>query len=185
MFSRRKDKRENSLIASLSNIPAPPSAWRSCTKIAVGGLTEIGFSQRENHLLLTVSSSGRGVFDCLSGEKIARDYEEYGDWYDPIKLTCRGIGPLSDEIISIAGMCGGGLPVCNIYGETLVQTAAEWPLETLFWCPPGKHALYMGHQEGCLRLVNDYFLCTGFSWNGEFIVSATSSDVTIWRREQD
>ena len=183
MFGWRKKKHENNYIKSLLNIPDHPPEWHPGVEIAVGGLTEIGFSQRYNHLLLVISSSGRGVFNCITGEKVARDFEEYGDWYDPINLTCNGIGPLAGEKISIAGQCGGGLPMYNHYGETLERVSPEWPLEVLIWCPPNKDALCQGHQEGCFKLISDYFRCTGFSWDGDFIISATSSDITLWYRK--
>ncbi|WP_455810773.1 hypothetical protein [Pseudomonas graminis] len=112
MFGWRK-KHENNHIMSLLNIPDHPPEWHPCVEISVGGLTEIGFSHKHNHLLLVISSSERGVFNCITGEKVVRDFEEYGDWYDPINLTCNGIGPLAGEKISIAGLCGGGLPMYN------------------------------------------------------------------------
>ncbi|MEJ5078136.1 hypothetical protein [Erwinia sp. MYb535] len=128
MFGWRKKKHENNYIKSLLNIPDHPPEWHPCVEIAVGGLTEIGFSQRYNHLLLVIS-----------------DFEEYGDWYDPINLTCNGIGPLAGEKISIAGQCGGGLPMYNHYGETLERVSP--------------------------------------SWDGDFIISATSSDITLCYRK--
>lgn len=71
----------------------------------------------------------------------------------------------------------------NHYGETLERVSPEWPLEVLIWCPPNKDALCQGHQEGCFKLISDYFRCTGFSWDGDFIISATSSDITLWYRK--
>jgi len=156
---------ENSLKLLLKDIP--DCNWAPYIEMAVGGLTEVAFSRNYNHLLLIISSSGRGVLDCLSGEIIARDYEEYGNWYDSVGLTCAGIGPLSGEILSIAGLCGGGLPMYNRYGESLERVSPEWPLEMLIWC----------------RLANDYFRCVSFSWDGELIISATSSDITVWKRQ--
>ncbi|MDR6742526.1 hypothetical protein J2X56_004557 [Herbaspirillum sp. 1173] len=99
------------LIQLLSKIPsqACPPGWQKTGAFAVGGLTEVGFSQR-SELLLVVSSAGRGVIDCTRGEKIARDYEINGDWYSASSLTCEGIGPLKDERIQLAGLVGGGLP---------------------------------------------------------------------------
>ena len=172
---------ENSLKLLLRDIP--DCNWEPCIEMAVGGLTEVAFSRIYPHLLLIISSSGRGVLDCLSGEIIARDHEDYGDWYDSVGLACTGIGPLSSETLSIAGLCGGGLPMYNWYGETLERVSPEWPLEMLIWCPPGKSALIASHKEGCLRLANDYFRCVGFSWDGELILSATSSDITVWKRQ--
>lgn len=178
---------KNRLSGLLKNIPksSTPSGWELCVEIAVGGLTEIGFSRQHNNLLLAVSSSGRGVIDCCSGEKIARDYEEYGDWYDPFNLSCLGIGPILEEIITISGLCGGGMPTVNHYGETLTRVAPEWPIEELIWCPLGKDPLIEQFQAGCIKIASDYFRCAGFSWNGEFIVAATSSDITIWKRTGD
>lgn len=172
---------ENSLKLLLRDIP--DCNWEPCIEMAVGGLTEVAFSRIYPHLLLIISSSGRGVLDCRSGEIIARDHEDYGDWYDSVGLECAGIGPLSSETLSIAGLCGGGLPMYNRYGETLERVSPEWPLEMLIWCPPGKSALIASHKEGCLRLANDYFRCVGFSWDGELILSATSSDITVWKRQ--
>jgi len=70
------------LIQLLSKIPSQPCppGWRKTGTFAVGGLTEIGFSQR-SELLLVVSSAGRGVIDCTQGRKIARDDQVDGDWY--------------------------------------------------------------------------------------------------------
>ncbi|HCA3406574.1 TPA: hypothetical protein MO340_000248 [Salmonella enterica subsp. salamae serovar 35:g,m,s,t:-] len=159
-----------------------PTGWKKHVEIAVGGLTEVGFSKTTNDLLV-ISSSGRGLIDCTTGEKIARDYEEYGDWYDPVNLICQGIGRVEEEIIHISGLCGGGLPFVNRYGESLERVAPEWPVEDIIFCPPGKTALIPSFQEGCVRFISDYIRAVGFSWCGEFLVCATSSDVTIWKRD--
>jgi hypothetical protein len=54
--------------------------------------------------------NGRGVFDCNSGERVARDKD--GDWddLDETRLMSIGIGPLSEIRIRLAGLHGGGLP---------------------------------------------------------------------------
>ncbi|QKZ04049.1 hypothetical protein [Pseudomonas eucalypticola] len=53
----------------------PSSPWIEAARYCVAGLFDIGF-HRDSELLLVVSSSGRGVFDCLTGAKIARDYAD-------------------------------------------------------------------------------------------------------------
>ncbi|PVZ87938.1 hypothetical protein C9426_10085 [Serratia sp. S1B] len=185
MFNLVKAKNENrTRLTNLLNRVEKresPLGWKVSASIAIGGLTEVGFS-KVTHQLLVISSSGRSVIDCATGEKLARDYEEYGDWYDSLSLTCQGIGPLEGELVTIAGMCGGGLPTNNRYGESLQRAATEWPVEDIFFCPPGKSALIEGYQEGCCRFISDHIRCVGFSWHGEFIISATSSDITIWQR---
>lgn len=178
----KKDK-SDSYVESVLNIPSSSEKWLPVLQVAVGGLTEVGFSHKQNHLLLVVSSSGRSVYNCMNGERLARDYSDHADWYSPLSLICKGIGPLSHEDISISGLCGGGLPMYNRYGESLVRVAPQWPLELLIWCPKNKDALTVGHQDGCIRLASDHFICTGFSWDGEFIVSATSSDFNVWCRK--
>ncbi|MGO2306747.1 MAG: hypothetical protein ACTH5W_18805 [Providencia sp.] len=172
------------LVKIVESIPdaKAPLGWELCSIIAIGGLTEVGFSKQYSNMLLVISSAGRGLIDCNTGEKIARDYEEYGDWYSSFNLTSMGIGIISNESISISGLCGGGLPVANHYGETLTVASPKWPLEYLIWAPLGKEPLIDRFQEGCLRIMSDFFVCAGFSWNGEFIVAATSSDITIWKR---
>ncbi len=182
-FLKTKNENQRRLAALLDKIEQEnqPSGWKKNTMIAVGGLTEIGFSKLTNHLLV-ISSSGRSVIDCANGQKLARDYEEYGDWYNPLDLTCQGIGPIGDETITIAGLCGGGLPHDNQYGESLQLAAPQWPVEDIYFCPPGKSILIERFQTGCCHIFSDHIRSYGFSWNGEFIVAATSSDLTIWQR---
>jgi len=50
--------------------------WNIQTSIPVGGLIAVGFDRHSDNLLI-VSHQGRGVVDCCTGEKTARDYEDY------------------------------------------------------------------------------------------------------------
>ena len=180
-----KIQNENRLrLATLLNkIPNKdhPRGWKKVTTLAVGGLTEIGFSKVTNQLLI-ISTSGRSLINCINGERLARDYDEDGDWYDPINLTCQGIGPIADENILIAGLHGGGLLKCNQYGESLELTSLQWPVDDIYFCPIGKSIFTEHLQTDCCRIFSDYVRCYGFSWHGRFIVIATSSDETIWQR---
>ncbi len=67
----------NSLIGKIStlDVTEPPKTWRLLTVISVGGLRSIGFSKKSENLLI-VSSQGRGVIDCNTGNKVSRDYED-------------------------------------------------------------------------------------------------------------
>ena len=169
------------LIAALPRCAAP-HGWRHQGTLAVGGLAEIGFS-RASDLLLVVSSSGRSVIDCASGQKIARDDEDGGDWYRPLMLTCEGIGPLAGETIGIAGLHGGGLPTSNRFGESLTCVALAWPKSDVIFCAPGASPLVDGHQAGCDNIgPHDDIRACGFSWTGNTLVIATSADVAIFTR---
>lgn len=184
MNEYEKANRER-LTSLLSRVPLKecPDGWEVSGRFAVGGLSGIGFSKNAE-LLLVISSSGRGVIDCMLGKKISRDDEADGDWYKPFELVCEGIGPLQAEVIQIAGLNGGGLPTSNTFAESLEIVSPEWPKSNLIFCPPFKSGLVEGHQEGCVYIASDYFLAYGFSWSGSVFVYATSSDVTIFRRSE-
>lgn len=182
MSSYRQQNRDR-LIKLLANIPAKdsPDGWQCLGRIAIGGLREVGFSRSAEYLLV-VSSTGRGVIDCDSGEKVARDYDEFGAWYVPAALTCEGIGPIEGEQVLTAGMSGGGLRTQSSRGEMLEICSPEWPYTDLYFCPKGKIVLADGFQDGCVQIASDVFLAHGFSWSGNTFVFATSSDVTIFKR---
>ncbi len=97
-------------------IEKPPSPWQLKTVIPVGGLCSVGFD-RDTENLLIVSHQGRGVVDCSTGDKTARDYEDY---YENQYLEAEGIGCLRGKIIRMAGINGGGLPT---------STEDDWCLE--------------------------------------------------------
>ena len=68
-----------------------------------------------------ISSQGRGVFDCNSGEKLARDYGD-GEWFNERELHCQGIGPIESESIST---CGHGVVGC-LYVINMVKVLRLW-----------------------------------------------------------
>lgn len=179
-----KSKAEAPVCTLVRKIPATgaPPGWVKVAGLAVGGLWDVGFSRHTN-LLLVVSSSGRSVIDCATGVKCARDYREDGDWYEPASLSCQGIDVLAGEIIPISGLCGGGLPTANIFGESLERIAPDWPEEKVIFCPPGRTAFIEKLQSGCCVLATEIDIrVAGFSWNGQYLVIATSSDLDIWQR---
>lgn len=181
LFRSGKDNRTR-VIETIKRVnDASPLGWDKVTELAVGGLTEVGFSKSTN-LLLIVSSSGRSVVDCYSGRKVSRDYETDGNWYDPANMQCRGIGSISGELIAISGLCGGGLPKINRFGESIEVVAPDWPIEDVIFCPPGKSALIADLQQGCCRIFSENLCTVGFSWDGIFLIIATSSDVIIWKK---
>lgn len=160
-----------------------PDGWEKVVERAVGGLLDIGFSRQSDHLLV-VSSSGRGVIDCRTGEKVARDYEDFGDWRNVTNLTCEGVGPLAGETILTTGLHGGGMPHGNTLGDHIEVMAPNWPLHDLFFCQNYGSPLSRRpeHRAKCVRLVSDYLRAYGFSWCGKYLVSATSSDLILWKK---
>lgn len=184
-MSSYQDQNRQRLINLLCHVQKTknPIGWQHVASIAVGGLLSVGFSKRQTHLLLVVSSSGRSVIDCQTGERIARDYEEYeglDQWY----LSCQGIGVLENEPITICGLHGGGLPQINSTGDSLVVVSPNWPEQDLILCQNHKVALIEGHQNDCNIIYSEHIRGFGFSWCGNYIVAACGSDFDIWARKK-
>src|SRR4051812_30364334 len=113
----RKELRELQIVS-------PPKPWLKVGTIAVGGLRTAGF-ERESELLLIVSDAGRGVVDCRSGSKLARDDEEYFE--GERCLEAQGIGPLQGQTLRMSGLFGGGLPTFTNDGWSLEVVTLDWP----------------------------------------------------------
>lgn len=164
-------------------VTSPPYPWIESARYVVAGLLEVGF-HRDSDLLLGLSASGLGVFDCLTGEKVAR---EHGEFFFPNRyLECEGIGPLAGSTIRMSGVSGGGLAVAapdNWHVETVTLT---WPDHHLLLVEPDSWL----HGERYNRPWVFYKLAVerelrafGFSWSGNSLVIATSGSLTIYRRQ--
>lgn len=173
--------RVESLKARLRSaaVEPPPRPWRQIQTFAVGGLLEVGFAP-DSDLLLVVSSQGRGLIDCLSGERIARDYEPPDDaWYDEGHLRARGIGPLQSEWIRLAGLHGGGLLTIQRDGWSVESIPLDWPQTCLLLVPP-RSDIYDPKGRFTKLAVEYSPIAFGFSETGASLVFATSSDLTIF-----
>ena len=162
-------------------IENPPAPWKKVETYAIGGLEAIGYAP-DSDLLLVVSSQGRGVFDCIKGEKIARDREAYPyDYIDETRLLATGIGPLAGQQIRIAGMYGGGLPTATNDGWGLFVLHLPWPHHHIYLTTPFK-GIYSG-AENAVKVGSESGYCAcGFSETGLSFVIACSSDITIFTR---
>jgi hypothetical protein len=157
----------------------PPAPWRRLPVYGVGGLFQVGYAAGSD-LLLVLSSQGRGVFDCLAGEKLARDYNESHDFFDPIRLTGTGIGPLEGQAIRMAGLFGGGLPLTTLDGWLLEAQARAWPTHSVFLTAPGsRESICVGDDGACeLRAC-------GFSETGRSFIIATSCELAMFTRQAE
>ena len=119
----------------------------------------------------------------MTGERVARDYDDIWDDLDETHLTSRGIGPLADSIIRLAGLHGGGLPMTTNDGWLLEVVPFDWPKHSLFISPPfkpGQHG-----RDNSFKIAEDgaaEFRAAGFSDTGQSFVFATSSDLNIYSR---
>jgi hypothetical protein len=154
-----------------------PPPWRVHPVYAVGGLFGVGYAAGSD-LLLVLSSQGRGVFDCLTGEKLARDYDEAHDFFDAIRLTAVGFGPLAGQSVRIGGLFGGGLPLTTADGWCLEAQARAWPTHSVFLTASGSREPVCIGDDGACELR-----ACGFSETGRSFVIATSCDLTMFKRQ--
>ncbi|WP_185234712.1 hypothetical protein [Teredinibacter franksiae] len=180
---KKKDPNLERLKNLLSKIEdaESPVGWEKVASPSVGGLTDLGFSKQGPYLLV-ISSQGRGLFNCDTGERVSRDYEEYGDWFNDRSLICKGIGPVESELIQTCGIHGGGLPHSGVSGESIEVHAPNWPKYDLYFCSEYKSALIEGHASFCKKIESEHLRAYGFSWCGNYLVSAIGSDFNLWKK---
>lgn len=169
----------------MSRQSAPPPPWRTSGVFASPGLEAIGF-HRNAELLLVVSQEGRGVIDCVSGEKVARKHDDASDRRPPHQLQALGIGPLEGETIAMCGRHGGGLPRVTHDGWSLEVVTLEWPTQDLLLVPPGASLFTVQDDEPgrFTRIESDPELqAYGFSYTGRSLVIATVSELVIYCRD--
>jgi hypothetical protein len=160
----------------LPEIQAVPSPWRALPVYGIGGLFQVGYADGTD-LLLVLSLQGRGIFDCLTGEKLARDSAEAHDFFDQIRLAAEGFGPLGGRSVRIAGMFGGGLPLTTADGWSLEVQARSWPTHSVFLTAPGsRNTVCIGDDGTC-----EMRAC-GFSETGRSFVIATSCELAVYTR---
>ncbi|MFD8911073.1 hypothetical protein [Streptomyces sp. NPDC059575] len=175
--------RERLLAAPVVPAPAP---WRPVLdrRTPIGGLLGIGFAVHPGSgrdLVMVVSHDGHGLFDAVTGEKIARDREP--DTPDD-DLTHPGLGPVAGQPVRIAGLFGGGLHSGSGDGWTVTAVSPDWPHDRVILSTAGGlhqgepgttwwHILHSTYAE--LRAV-------GFSPSGRTLAVATSADLTLWTR---
>jgi len=162
-----------------AQVGKPSLPWSAKSVAAIGGLTEVGFAD-DSDLLLVFSSQGRGVFDCSTGERVARDrsVENVDSWYGPHILIGIGIGPLAGKQIRLAGLNGGGLPYSTTDGWSTEKLPIDWPDEYLLLLEPHS-SIYQPDARFTKLAVEREVRAFGFSYTGKSLIIATSSDVTI------
>lgn len=156
----------------------PPRPWRSLPTYFVGGLEFVGFD-RVGRYLLIVSSSGRGLFDCSTGEKVARDSDCLGTWLDDAHLECKGMGPIAEQTVKLAGIGGGGLRRSGSEGWSIETVTLSWP-DALVVLLPMHRSLYEGSAPFTVIACESELRAAGFGPSGRTLVVATSSELRWW-----
>lgn len=166
-------------------VQPPPEPWERVSTHAVNGLTEVGYAEGSDWLLV-VSSQGRGLFDCLSGERTDRDYAEPASdvaWYDDVRLVAYGIGAIERQLVRLSGLHGGGLPRCTSDRWSLELVAPDWPITGVVLSPPHQSVYIESHSAGCVKVAEDYEIrAYGFSDTGRSFAVAMNHTLEIYAR---
>ncbi|MER5918214.1 hypothetical protein ABT124_50305 [Streptomyces sp. NPDC001982] len=175
-------------------MPAP-EPWRPVFEyeygVPVGGLLGIGFAtdpDTSHDLVMVVSHDGHGLFDAVTGEKIARDRDPAPEDSTPdavADLSCPGLGPITGNRVRIAGLFGGGLHTTTEDGWTLEVVTPAWPNERVLLSLDGGFPHAGPHGEDWWHIFHSNystFRAAGFSPSGRTIAVATSSDLSLWTR---
>ncbi|KUM77639.1 hypothetical protein [Streptomyces griseorubiginosus] len=173
---------------------AAPEPWRRIACTPVGGLLGIGFASHPgtgHDLVMVVSHDGHGLFDTVTGERIARDRDP-DDEDDPRgadpALWCSGLGPLAGSRVRIAGLFGGELHSSSGDGWTLEVVAPAWPNERVLLSRDGGLPHSGPHGEHWWHIFDSRsseLRAAGFSPSGKTLAVATSSDLSLWTRDTD
>ncbi|MFJ8364529.1 hypothetical protein [Streptomyces sp. NPDC093984] len=177
---------------SAPEIP-PPHPWHRvlARRTPIGGLLGIGFAVAPDtgrDLVMVVSVDGHGLFDAVTGDKVARDREPDPDNSTPegaLDLSCLGLGPIAGTRVSIAGLFGGGLHTTTPDGWTLEVVSPEWPHHRVLLSTDGGMPHSGPHGERWWHIFDSNYSelrAVGFSPSGRTLAVATSSDLTLWTR---
>ncbi|WP_330456550.1 hypothetical protein OIB37_06380 [Streptomyces sp. NBC_00820] len=186
----QKALRDRLLAAPVTPAPEP---WQPVSerRVPVGGLLGIGFATHPgsgHDLVMVVSRDGHGLFDAVTGEKIARDRDPDPEESTPDAaddLTCPGLGPVAGSRVHIAGLFGGGLHTTTEDGWTLEVVTPAWPNERVLLSGDGGLPHSGPHGERWWHIFHSHYSelrAVGFSPSGRTIAVATSSDLSLWTR---
>ncbi len=160
--------------------------WKKIGDIAVGGLREVGYNNNEEYLVV-LSSNGRGIFSCKTGQKVARDYDDYYmEKYDSDNGIVEGFDCLKGEKIVCCGLefedflkkeTSDGWKVVKNPPEPDDSPFERYNVEKIYLLnKSGNQIIYTTKISVCeLRTY-------GFSTNGMTFIVATSCSLEIWNR---
>jgi hypothetical protein len=152
------------------------NVWTQIAVHPVGGLIQVGYAKNSD-LLLVLSHNGSGIFDCLKGQRIARNSDYPDEFLDQSTLIAKGFDVLDGQDIKTVGLFGGTLST---------KTRDGWKL-SIRQLSYDANGVYLNFDNtGEETLVADDEVCEirafGFSETEKSFVIATSADITIFSR---
>src|SRR5688572_2281413 len=144
--------------------------WTHKETFAIGGLENVGFIPYQDYLIV-LSSNGEGIFDCLTGQRIARNHNNY-EWnnrFNDESMIIKGFDLFADSEIQTSGLHGA---------DKLKKEWKGWRLkeqghEIVLLSPNMKRKIVLDDDICELR-------CFGFSDTGKSFVVASSCELIIY-----
>jgi hypothetical protein len=148
---------------------------------AIGGLQNIGYIGKSDNLIV-LSMQGRGLFNCLAGEKIFRDSN---GWQADFDETNNSVKWFDGEIIKTYGLFGGENLTTNLPDRWRLEISEPEPDD-----PPFEKYMIQN-----INLIDPFgiktfitkdgpceFRAFGFSETGNSFVVGSSCELVIWSK---
>lgn len=148
--------------------------WSKVTEFSVGGLMWVGFSKRQPHRLLCISSQYSSLVDCNTGD-IAECDAEYDEECYAARTSC-----LPDEVVDIYGIYGGSPLLHTNAGDeiSITKQKERFGNKTVI----RTKGIFNTH-DGEMEFYNDYgFYTCSFSVDGNYFVLAEDAGITVLKR---
>lgn len=150
------------------------AGWSKVTEFSVGGLMWVGFSKRQPHRLLCISSQYTSLVDCNNGD-IAECDAEYDEECYAALTSC-----LPDEVVDIYGIYGGSPLLDTSAGDEISITKQEerFGNKTVI-----RTKVIFNTYDEAVEVYNDYgFYICSFSVDGNYFVLAEDAGITVLKR---
>ena len=179
-FSRQQARALSTRLTRLPGHEWIIGPYRRIARHGVGGLRAVGFA-RGTEYLLVLSSRGRGVFDCASGERVGRDERSVS--CSSHGASVPGIPPIPGVEVEMMGIDGGRpLPRRNRAGWQLGVLNPDW--RAMVWlCPPGMPIEEPSDGASVLTCGFEELRAAGFSDSGSSLVFAEQHSLHIFREQ--
>lgn len=156
--------------------------WKHVTTLSIGGITQVGFAEKSN-ILLVITHDGAGLFDCTTGERLAREYNYQQSFEESIYLTAKGIGIVQEQTIRVAGLFGGGFRTMTKDGWVLEVEVSVWPNHDIYLVHPWQQG--HGPKGQRVKVATDgacELRAYGFADTDNTFVIATSCGIELFTR---
>ncbi|NDJ74696.1 MAG: hypothetical protein GYB65_00440 [Chloroflexi bacterium] len=164
----------------------PPEPWTNHDFLPIATMYAVGYVPDSDYLLV-LSETGRGVFDCRTGERVGRDRNpNEHEWWDTKCLIAQGIPPVANQSIRTVGHYGGGLKKFAADLWHLERIAPYWPLESIVLSQSSRGRWSAEWFDESYKIFpngdGDSILAYGFSDTDKSFVIACSSGILLYSR---